>query len=140
NLLSDEFKNNKQYFRVLSAKKKFLPEITRIARESLFGEENVKTQINKGEILMGMNNFDVDYDTGQPLIINSGDYEVVEVSEGTKSVRIGLNETIKYKGFYISVKNLMEESDDLKQVFVVDKSESRSEERRVGKEYRSRRS
>lgn len=73
---SEEFKNNKLYFRILSATNAEIPDINNTVRESIFGKD--APQLVVGDILMGYDNIMVG-SSKSPTIINSGDYEVVKV-------------------------------------------------------------
>lgn len=73
---SEEFKNNKLYFRILSATNAEIPDINNTVRESIFGKD--APQLVVGDILMGYDNIMVG-SSKSPTIINSGDYEVIKV-------------------------------------------------------------
>jgi exodeoxyribonuclease-5 len=122
NYTSDEFKDNKLYFRILSATNAVLPGINRRVRELLYGDEADK-QLVKGDLLMGNNNFDIDYKTKQSLIINSGDYIVDSVEESVKTLPVG-NKTISFNGFQVRLKNVLDPEESAKSVFIVSNSES----------------
>ena len=124
NLKSEEFKKNKLHFRILSAKSREAEIVNKIAREVLFGED-VENQLNNGDILMGYNNFGVDYKTKEPYIINSGDYEVMSNIASEKTVKLK-NNTITFSGFQVTLKNMLNPSDKTKSVFIVSNQEEDS--------------
>ena len=121
NFKSEEFKTNKLYFRILSGTNAGVKEVNGQIREDLYGNEANK-QLVKGDILMGYTNFDTNYKTKQPLIINSGDYEVMSLVPFTKSIIID-NETVSFNGFNVVLKNLLNATEDPKQVFIVNNNE-----------------
>lgn len=116
NFKSEDFKNNKLYFRILSAKNQQVTAANKLVREMLFKEPG---QLMLGDILMGYDNFDVDYHTKEPLIVNSGDYLVEEISPFTKQVN-----GVDYKGFNVVLSNLLTKNDPRKNIFIVDNTES----------------
>ena len=116
---SQNFKNNPLYFRILSATNKEVFSINRLARKLLF---ETNEQLVIGDIMMGYNNFNVDYDTKEPLIQNSGDYIVTNVIEGTKQVKLKDKHVI-YNGYYVTLKQLLNPKDKAKSIFVVDNNE-----------------
>jgi exodeoxyribonuclease-5 len=120
NFTSEEFNKNKLFFRILSGTNSGVTKLNDYVRQELF---KTNEQVVVGDILMGYNNFDIDYETKEPLIINSGDYQVLKVDKGTKLVSIDGGELI-FSGFYLVLKNLMSDSDDNKSIFVVDNNES----------------
>lgn len=117
---SKEFKNNKLYFRILSAKNMQVEQSNSIVRELLF---NTNKQLVKNDILMGYDNFDIDYKTKEPKIINSGDYQVIDLTESYKTIYIN-NTPIDYKGYNVVLENLLNKEDTLKSIFVVDNEEN----------------
>lgn len=120
NFTSEEFNRNKLFFRILSGTNSGVTKLNNYVRQELF---QTNEQVVVGDILMGYNNFDVDYETKEPLIINSGDYQVIEVKPGNKVVNID-NVDISFLGYHLVLKNLMNEEDGNKSVFVVDNNES----------------
>lgn len=117
-----EFKKNKLYFRILAAKNATVDDGNKVTRELLFGEE-AKNQLVLGDILMGYNNFDVDYTTKEPKIINSGDYEVTNMTSATKTISIN-GKAVTYKGFNVTLSNLLNPKDNSKHIFIADNNES----------------
>jgi hypothetical protein len=69
---------------------------------------------------MGYDNFDIDYNTGEPLIINSGDYEVLSAKKSNKQIG-SINES--YSGYQVVLKNTLNSEDGNKYVFIVDINE-----------------
>jgi exodeoxyribonuclease-5 len=122
NYTSEEFKTNKLYFRILSATNRAVKEINTKVRDLLYGDEADK-QLVPGELLMGYNNFGVDYKTKQPLIINSGDYMVDTVQDSTKTIEVG-NKTLVFNGFQVRLKNVLDPEESAKTVFIVDNNET----------------
>ena len=123
NFKNEEFKKNKLYFRVLSATNDQVSEVNERTRELIFGEQSSK-QLLPGDILMGYNNFDIDYKTKQPKIINSGDYEVVSVEPGTKTISIS-GKPVTFTGYNTVIKNILID-EGTTSIFVVDNSEDNS--------------
>lgn len=121
NFTSKEFAENKLYFRVLSATNSKAQEINKVIRNLLF--DNASEQIVPGDILMGYSNFDVDYVTGEPMIINSGDYQVVSLKEGTKKVRLSDTDSEEYGGYHVTLKNILNPDDREKTIFIVHNNE-----------------
>ena len=119
NFSSKEFDENKLFFRILSGTNQKAAEYNQLVRSLLFDTDE---QIVVGDVLMGYNNFDVDYQTKEPVIINSGDYQVVDLKKGEKVISAG-TEFLTFSGYYVTLKNLMNEQDSLKNVFVADINE-----------------
>jgi len=119
NYASVEFETDKLFFRILAAKNDKVKEYNEIARRVL---HNTNEQLIVGDVLMGYDNFDVDYETKEPVIINSGDYQVVALKKGVKQVRYA-NKTVEYNGYFVTLENLLNPSDSTKNVFVVDNKE-----------------
>lgn len=121
---SEEFKTNKLYFRILSGTNAEVREANTTTRELLYGD-NASKQILVGDLVMGYNNFAVDFKTKQPKIMNSGDYEVTNVSPGKKNVELN-GKVVEFSGYNISIKNLLSSNLDITSVFVADNNESDS--------------
>jgi exodeoxyribonuclease-5 len=119
NFSSKEFDKNKLFFRILSGTNQKAAEYNQLVRSLLFDTDE---QIVVGDVLMGYNNFDVDYQTKEPVIINSGDYQVVDLKKGEKVISAG-TESLTFAGYYVTLKNLMNDQDSLKNVFVADINE-----------------
>ena len=121
NFSSQAFKDNPLFFRVLSGTNVVADEYNRVVRDLLF---NTTEQIVEGDVLMGNNNFDLDYVTQEPLIVNSGDYKVESVRKGERKIRTDKGEIV-FSGYNVSLINLMNPSDNKKNVFIVDNNESK---------------
>jgi len=121
NFSSQQFKDNPLYFRILSGTNAKVDEYNTIVRDLLF---DTTEQLVKGDVLMGYNNFDVDYNTKEPVIVNSGDYQVIDVVKSNKTIRIG-TEDLKFSGYSVILSNLMNPDDNLKNVFIVDNTENK---------------
>jgi hypothetical protein len=75
---------------------------------------------------MGYNNFDIDYDTNEASVYNSGDYEVISFNKSKKSIIIG-NEEIEFNGYNVELLNLLNnENSDTNKIFIVDNNEDNS--------------
>jgi ribA/ribD-fused uncharacterized protein len=114
---SENFKKNKLFFRILSGTNQVVKEYNALVRRILF---NTNEQLVEGDILMGYDNFDIDYNTGEPLIINSGDYEVLSAKKSNKQIG-SINES--YSGYQVVLKNTLNSEDGNKYVFIVDINE-----------------
>ena len=109
--------DNYLYFRVLTATNNAAAEVNKAVRRVIFGEES-KEQLVYGDIIMGHANFGIDYKTGQPRIINSGDYKVVSIRKNeSKSVYVPnepslpemfRGKELKFKGYIISLQNVLD--------------------------------
>jgi len=80
-----------------------------------------KGQINPGEILMGYDNFSLDYFANSYKIINSGDYLVLSVKE---SVRTVIN--LDFEGYEVKLKNILDPQEKPKSIFIVSNQEDSS--------------
>jgi alkylated DNA repair dioxygenase AlkB len=111
---------NYLYFRVLTATNNSAAEVNKAVRRVIFGEE-AKEQLVYGDIIMGHANFGVDYKSGQPKIINSGDYKVVSIRKDESKTVYVPNEPalpemfrgkeLKFKGYRISLQNVLDTSE-----------------------------
>ena len=111
---------NYLYFRVLTATNNAAAEVNKAVRRVIFGEE-AKEQLVYGDIIMGHANFGVDYKSGQPKIINSGDYKVVSIRKDESKTVYVPNEPalpemfrgkeLKFKGYRISLQNVLDTSE-----------------------------
>lgn len=125
NFNSKEFEKNKLFFRILCAKNKFVQMLNEIARTNIY-KEKASEQILPGEILMGYDNFQVDFKTKEPKIINSGDYFVVSVLKTKKEVLLPESkEFLEFNGFNVVLENILTSDMDLKSIFIIDKTEDR---------------
>lgn len=108
---SEQFKENKLYFRALSATNDRIPVINNMVRRQLFGD-NAK-QIEVGDILMGYDNWGRDPHTKSPKVVNSGDYEVTSVTPLTVNMPLPTNgdidntRTIRISGFEVILKDIL---------------------------------
>lgn len=114
--------DNKLYFRILSATNKAVEEINNLVRKVLYNE-NSKQQLVVGDIIMGYDNFDYNYQSGQYRLYNGGDYEITEVRSSTKKIELAGAEEI-FSGYQVVVKNLLDSGEKPYSLFVVDKNES----------------
>lgn len=114
--------DNKLYFRILSATNSAVSEINTAIRKVLF--PNNDAQIVQGDIIMGYDNFDYDYKSGQYKLYNGGDYQVTKVSNLVEKHIDEINET--FKGYQVTLNNLLEKDSKPYTVFVVDNSENES--------------
>ena len=80
-LKSEEFKDNKLLARIVSGTNAKVAETNKLVRRGLFGKIADETEYLPGDIIMGYDNFEVDYRTKEPKIINSGDYIVINSSK-----------------------------------------------------------
>lgn len=109
-VLSDNYKNNKLYFKALSATNAVVTDLNIRIRSILF---NKPGQVEVGDVLMGYDNFGVDYKTGEAQIINSGDYEVISVTPVTAKVtlmnpkNLEAGEVIEIASFKVKLQNLL---------------------------------
>jgi len=102
---SKEFKTNPLLVRVVSGTNLNVENTNKTIRKGIWKEKS-SNEYNVGEILMGYDNFDVDYKTGEAKIINSGDYIVTNVSDLQKDGEI--------KYYEITIENLIDK--DIKPV------------------------
>lgn len=128
---SEEFKDNKLFFRVLSATNDIIPSINAKVREIRFGKN--PEQVVAGDILMGYDNLYNEAGTGgEPVIINSGDYEVLSVTPDTTTIKLttrgDLNATrlVPVKTFRVTLGNVMDDSRGPVTVTIVDNNTPRS--------------
>lgn len=113
---SEEFKNNKLYFRILSATNDMLTNANNRVRKILFGDN--PSQIEIGDILMGYNNV-LDPDGQQDRVIsNSIDYVVTQVGEKETNRICG----ISVSGWKITISEV--NNDNSRQIFVLDRNTS----------------
>lgn len=76
---SEEFKQNPLLVRLVSGTNAMVADFNKKVREGIWGEK-AKNEYNVGEIIMGYDNFDIDFRTKESKVINSGDYVVKAVS------------------------------------------------------------
>lgn len=80
---SKKFQTDKFYCRVISATNARVRDYSRTIRQAVFREES-QEQYCIGDILMAYSNYGRVYQTNAPYIMNSCDYEVLNVSEPMK--------------------------------------------------------
>ena len=126
NLLKMKDISNPLYFRMLfgeGVKDGSISRANDIARKVIFGEESNKLLI-PGDLLMGYFNFAENYQTGQPLIINSGDYYVANV----KPVKKRIDEAnVTIDGYEVTLQNALDPTQFPINVFVADHTKSLNE-------------
>ena len=118
---SEEFKNNKNYFRLLTGKIEYLDYYNELLRKAYHEKYSKGLKelglIEVGDLLVGVSNFDINQITQTPLIVNSSSYEVVSKVESSKEIYIkGKFHTIT--GFDLEVKSTI--NNDLIKVFLAD--------------------
>lgn len=122
-LINEEFtkqmkSGNGLYIRILSGTNAMAIEFNNAVRRVLF---NNPGQLEVGDLLMGYKNFDVDYNTGEPKIINGGDYKVESVTPGTQTIK-----DMTFSGYRIVLSNALDPNDSNKDLFVVSKTEDKN--------------
>jgi DNA replication protein DnaC len=120
--LEQSISENKMKFRILSATNKAVTEVNQMIRKVLY-KENGEKQLVKGELLMGYDNFDYNYKTGQFKLYNGGDYEVKEINPATKTVE-SIGET--FTGFSVLLQNVFDSKELPISIFVADINEDDS--------------
>ena len=109
-------------FRILSATNNAAAEANRSARRVLFGER-AKEQLLLGDVIMGYANFGTNYKTGQPKIMNAGDYKVTALDKDqTKDIYIPSDieeipqvlkgKNLSFTGYKITLQNILDKSED----------------------------
>ena len=110
------------HFRILSATNNAAAEANRSARRVLFGEK-AKEQLLLGDVIMGYANFGTNYKTGQPKIMNAGDYKVTTLDKDqTKDIYIPSDieeipqvlkgKNLSFTGYKITLQNILDKSED----------------------------
>ena len=110
------------HFRILSATNNAAAEANRNARRVLFGERS-KEQLLIGDVIMGYANFGTNYKTGQPRVMNAGDYKVTELEKDkTKDIYIPSDieevpqvlkgKTLSFTGYRVTLQNILDQSED----------------------------
>lgn len=110
------------HFRVLSATNNAAAEANRNVRRVLFGER-AKEQLLVGDIIMGYANFGTDYKSGEPKIMNSGDYKVTALEKDqTKGIYVPSDipeipevlrgKTLSFTGYTVTLQNILDPSQD----------------------------
>lgn len=135
-LMDNEFthqmnSDNKLHVRILSGTNAGVNAVNTEIRKILYGDK-AQQQLVEGEILMGYNNFDVDYKTKEPKIMNSGDYVVKSVREGVKDVT-AVGEV--FKGYHVTMQNILNPDANPINVFIVDKGEDGAKIEKFTKKY-----
>ena len=105
---SENFKNNKNYFRLLTGVNANLDKYNKLIRSYYHNSDNLG-EIVEGDLLVGVSNFSIDYNTKRPLIVNSSPYEVISVKKANKKVELEYykQENIIFEGYVIEVKNVV---------------------------------
>ena len=117
---------DKLHVRILSATNKGVEEINSVIRKDLWGDAHTN-QLVKGDLLMGYDNFDYDYYSGQFRLYNGGDYEVLSVTPSETNIE-EINES--FKGYEVTIKNALEPKARPYRLFVVDKDEDTDKARK----------
>jgi exodeoxyribonuclease-5 len=132
NFLSPEFAKNKLYFRILSATNAVVTAKNKEVRKLLFGDA-AQQQLVVGDLIMGRSNFDKNYRTGQYKIMNSGDYEVLDIKPSTVTLDL-LGDKVEFKGYKVTIQNLLGKADEKPEViFVADVNDDDSKLIRLSK-------
>lgn len=100
---SPEFKTNPLLLRMLAASNAIVNELNTRIRRGLWGKD-ADNEYNPGEIVMGYSNWKVDYITGEPKLNNSGDYQILDVTETQQNI-----EGKVFKGYTLLIKDLINE-------------------------------
>lgn len=109
--------DNKLLYRILSATNKAVEEVNDMIRKVLYDTDE---QLVVGELIMGYDNFDYNYKSGQFKLYNGGDYEITSVKKTTKKV-FEIDET--FSGYQITIQNVFNSKEAPYSLFVVDKEE-----------------
>jgi exodeoxyribonuclease-5 len=94
-----------------------------MARSVLYDVDRT-TLLVKGELLMGYSNFDINYQTQEPLIINSGDYIISALQKRTKSIP---DTDIKIEGYDVTILNALNPDQFPANIFIADHNKSTQE-------------
>ena len=100
---SQAFQDNPMLLRVVAGTNARVAELNPILRDLIY-KEKAKNEINVGEILMGYDNFAVDYITHEPKIGNGMDYKVIRVDNEIEKMLGG----VKAKGRNVTIKNIID--------------------------------
>ena len=124
-IVEKEFKHqadsdNKLYFRVLAATNRAVSEVNQAVRRVLYPDEFQK-QLVVGDIIMGYDNFDYNYDSKQYQLYNSGDYQIMDVSPLKTKTISEIGEI--FQGYEVTVKSLLNKKASPYRLFVVDNNE-----------------
>lgn len=103
-LSSEQFKNNKLYFKILTATNDSVDKYNRYARQVLYG--NTAPLLVEGELLTGYDN-KLRTDFGDYLFINSGDYVITSIKDGNIKINIG-TEIVELETFNCKLQNALD--------------------------------
>lgn len=124
---SDEFKKNPLLVRVLAYTNAEVKANNDFIRQGIFGE-NAVNEYNDGEIIMGYSNFDVDYKTKEPKLINSGDYIITHASKMMEGNHGGI--PVLY--YDLHIKDIFDESKSAVHVRMLSKTNSQATFNAIG--------
>ena len=125
---SSEFKSNSLLLRVLAGTNKEVEDTNYKIRQAIFGKDS--KQFEEGDIIMGYNNWKVDYKTKLPLLNNGGDYIILNSSESSNSIN-----GIKVNGYNVEIKNLLNKDSKSFKAFILDKNTPVDVLEQIGEEY-----
>ena len=128
---SMEFKKNKLLLRIVTGTNAKVSEINNMIRKGLFGEAANTTEYMPGEVIMGYDNYDVDYRTKEAKIINSGDYIVKSSSE----VRTGnwAGQSVEY--YSLVIQNIIDTTKPSVHLRMLSKNTPKEVLEKIGEEY-----
>lgn len=125
---SQEFKDNPLLVRMVSGTNSNVAESNKIIRKGIWGDD-ASNEYNIGEVLMGYDNFDMDYRTGESKIINSGDYIVTKVSE--------LKEEDGIKYYHLTIQDIIDRDAPSVSIKVLSNKNTKDVFDKIGKEFES---
>ena len=126
---SQEFKLNPLLIRMVSGTNKSVSELNDFIRKGLWGK-NYSQEYNEGEILMGYDNWGVDYETKLPSISNGGDYIVQSAIKSSKIIN-----GVKFEGHDLVIKNLIDEEALIIRAFALDRNTKKENIIHLGEEF-----
>lgn len=127
---SIEFKSNPLLVRVVSGTNLNVSATNTIIRKGIFGDAAIN-EYNEGDVIMGYDNFDVDYRTQEAKIINSGDYIVTKASAIKKDTFAGV--TVEY--YNLTIQDVIDKDKHPVEVRMLSKNNSPEVFNAIGKKF-----
>jgi ribosomal protein L23 len=125
-----EFKTNPLLARIVSGTNANVSETNQIIRKGIFGEK-ASNEYNEGDVIMGYDNFDMDYRTQEAKIINSGDYIITKSSLTKKAQFAGV--TVEY--YELTIQDVIDKNKRPVEIRMLSKNNSIDTFNAIGKRY-----
>lgn len=127
---SHDFKKNPMLLRIISGTNAMVQSSNNFIRKGIFGDA-AANEYNVGDVVMGYDNFDIDYKTKEAKIINSGDYIVTHTSELLEGTHNGI--PVQY--YNITIQDILDPTKMPVRIKMLSKTNSTDTFSAIGKAY-----